>query len=96
MPGFTIPADHPSLPGHFPGQPVVPGVVLLAEILACIATAHPGSRIDGFQQIKFLSLVLPGQQVEVALQPPSEGRLGFSASVAGRPVLRGSLALHPA
>ena len=33
---FTIPDDHPSLPGHFPGHPVVPGVVLLDRVLQAI------------------------------------------------------------
>jgi 3-hydroxyacyl-[acyl-carrier-protein] dehydratase len=32
----TISADHPSLPGHFPGTPIVPGVVILDEILAAL------------------------------------------------------------
>jgi 3-hydroxyacyl-[acyl-carrier-protein] dehydratase len=38
----AIPADHPSLAGHFPGAPVVPGVVILDEIAAALAEWRPG------------------------------------------------------
>lgn len=31
---LRIGADHPCLPGHFPGRPVVPGVVLLDRVAA--------------------------------------------------------------
>ena len=37
---FSIPADHPSLPGHFPGQPIVPGVVVLERVLEAVLTSR--------------------------------------------------------
>lgn len=37
---FTIDPGHPALPGHFPGRPVVPGVVILDQVLAAIEAAH--------------------------------------------------------
>lgn len=33
---LRIPADHPALPGHFPGNPVVPGAVLLDSLMAAL------------------------------------------------------------
>ena len=33
---FSIPFEHPALPGHFPGQPVVPGVVILEAVQTAI------------------------------------------------------------
>ena len=36
---FVVAPDHPSLPGHFPGRPLVPGVVLLDRVLEAIEAA---------------------------------------------------------
>ena len=57
---FCIDAAHPSLPGHFPGQPVVAGVVLLDQVAACLHRHHAG-RFARLPAVKFLAPLLPNQ-----------------------------------
>lgn len=75
----TFPADHPAFPGHFPGQPVVPGALLLdcALDLADLAPA----RID---QVKFFRPVRPEEKLQFRLRRES-GRLTLTARLADTP-----------
>jgi len=70
---FRIPADHPSLPGHFPDRPVVPGVLLLDRVLEAIEAmgAEPGA--VRLPQVKFLRPLLPEQQARIELEAMSQG-----------------------
>ena len=43
---WTVPPDHPAFVGHFPGTPILPGVMLLDTVLHAIATAN-GISLDG-------------------------------------------------
>ncbi|MFT4247252.1 MAG: hypothetical protein QM581_04315 [Pseudomonas sp.] len=65
---LRVPPDHPCLPGHFPGQPVVPGVVILDEVVAAIA-ARLGAVPAALQlvQVKFVQPLLPGQLATIVL-----------------------------
>ena len=65
---FTIPADHPALPGHFPGQPIVPGVVLLDRVIEAIEAGHGPLPPLRLPQVKFLHPLLPGQAAQVCLE----------------------------
>ena len=65
---FSIPADHPSLPGHFPGRPLVPGVVLLDRVLEAIESTHAPLRALRLPQVKFVQPLLPGEPARIELQ----------------------------
>jgi 3-hydroxyacyl-[acyl-carrier-protein] dehydratase len=64
---IVVPADHPSLAGHFPGQPVVPGVVLLDAVFAAIRSQE-AFVLHAIPAAKFLRPVLPEERIELRLQ----------------------------
>jgi 3-hydroxyacyl-[acyl-carrier-protein] dehydratase len=69
---FSIAPDHPSLPGHFPGHPVVPGVVVLERVLDAIEAGHGPLGALRLPQVKFVQPLLPGEVARVVLEgePP--------------------------
>jgi len=88
---FRIDAGHPSLPGHFPGNPVVPGVVLLDRVAAAIERAGAGP-LRRIAAVKFLAPVLPGDDIECVVTRDGE-RVRFHALRGDVVVLRGDGAL---
>jgi 3-hydroxymyristoyl/3-hydroxydecanoyl-(acyl carrier protein) dehydratase len=63
---WIVPPDHPALAGHFPGAPIVPGVVLLDEAMHAVETAC-GRRLAPGQisAAKFLRPVGPGEELVI-------------------------------
>lgn len=66
---FSIPSDHPCLPGHFPGRPLVPGVVVLEQVLQAVA-AECGHAVGALRlpQVKFMAPLLPDEQARIELE----------------------------
>ena len=62
---FSIPLEHPCLPGHFPRQPVVPGVVILDAVQSAIEHEAGALAATRWPQVKFLQPLLPGQQARI-------------------------------
>ena len=86
----TVPADHPSLVGHFPGNPVVPGVLML-ELVAQAACAALGEvNITCVRATKFTAPLLPEQQLDIHLDWDDE-LIRFRCEHAGRLLAQGSL-----
>lgn len=69
--GFVIDPGHPSLPGHFPGRPVVPGVVVLDRVLAELERLHGPLPPLRLPQVKFLQPLLPGEEARIELEAVS-------------------------
>ena len=98
-----IAPDHPAFAGHFPGAPIVPGVVLLdAAVHAALqlrsraaSDGTPGSLGEGCQisSAKFLAPVGPGETLTIALDTTPEGSARFEISSGGRKVATGTLVL---
>jgi 3-hydroxyacyl-[acyl-carrier-protein] dehydratase len=64
---FSIPSDHPCLPGHFPGRPIVPGVVVLEHVLAAIEAMHGPLSGLRLPQVKFAQPLLPGETADIVV-----------------------------
>lgn len=68
-----VPADHPAFAGHFPGEPLLPGVALLAEVLeAVLDDPELAPRVGASPRLaaaKFLAPVRPGTDLRIRLDP---------------------------
>lgn len=89
---FTIGPEHPALAGHFPGAPIVPGVLLLDEVVRA-AEAQGGAAGAGWRigTAKFLKPVRPGETLALEHETLPNGSVRFSLTRDGEPVAHGVL-----
>ncbi|MBO9515046.1 MAG: acyl-CoA synthetase [Variovorax sp.] len=80
-----VPEDHPAFAGHFPGQPLLPGALLVAEVLEGVRTVPALSARIGahptLAAVKFLAPVRPGSVLAIDLIPETGASRGLRFEV---------------
>lgn len=74
---FSVPKTHPSLVGHFPGNPIVPGVVILDEIFQTIESEWQKNSISCISFVKFIKPLRPEQKVTLIIEEKDSLTLKF-------------------
>lgn len=88
-----FPLDHPASRGHFPGNPIIPGALLLSETITAIL---PGNLAPfHILSAKFLHPARPGDRVTIESVAAAGGIIRFACTVDGRPVLTGQMSCAP-
>jgi len=83
---LLVPPALAHFPGHFPGMPILPGVVQL-DWAVRFAREHlaPNGKFTMMENIKFLALVLPDARVQLTLKRDAENtRIEFSYATSQR------------
>jgi 3-hydroxymyristoyl/3-hydroxydecanoyl-(acyl carrier protein) dehydratase len=85
--------DHPTAAGHFPGNPILPGALLLDAIVQAIS---PGGPLRGatIPTVKFLRPVRPGDRMCVEWEQKGEDtRFTCILSASGETAVTGVMRL---
>jgi beta-hydroxyacyl-ACP dehydratase FabZ len=96
----NVSANEPYFAGHFPGHPIMPGVLQVeamaqaGAILALNILASEGERplvfFMGIDKVKFRKPVVPGDQLRIEVEPLRKG--GAIWKMAGRALVDGAVA----
>ena len=90
-----IAADHPALVGHFPENPIVPGVLILDEVLQAAEQWRGKFRLKSVVSVKFTSPLKPGNAFSIKLHEEDHSHIVFECRLEGVTLASGRLAVEP-
>jgi len=92
----AITANHPSLPGHFPDAPLVPGVLILDEVRAALLDWQTVYELAAIRTVKFLQPLEPEQQFTICFSANNDdtSEVNFCCRIEGRVIAEGQLEVY--
>lgn len=90
---FSIRPGHPALAGHFPGDPVAPGVVLLQHVLEALDGSVGLNASLTILNVKFLKPLRPEETCEIDVLAQPGDTYAFTCQTQSGVVARGALRL---
>jgi beta-hydroxyacyl-ACP dehydratase FabZ len=93
---YRVRGDEPFLNGHFPGNPIVPGVILceiMAQSCTMLVKEHIKGKItlfSGMDNVRFKQKVVPGDTLQFEVELTEPLRRGM-ASMQGKAFVGGKL-----
>ena len=94
---WTVPMDHPAFAGHFPGSPILPGVVLLDTALHLMAQTSGITLAQcEISSVKFLSPAHPGDVLVFQHEILPSGTIRFDILADLRKIASGTIATRAA
>jgi 3-hydroxymyristoyl/3-hydroxydecanoyl-(acyl carrier protein) dehydratase len=93
-----VPADSEWFNGHFPGNPVLPGIAQIGMVMDALRSSLGRSlRIVELNRVRFRQMILPEELVglEITPRPTSEGCYTFRILRKGEPACSGTIIVAP-
>jgi len=91
---YCIPASHPCFAGHFPDNPIVPGVIILNYVQQQLLTWLPDYRINTLAQAKFLHPLHPDENFAITLKQSSAINIKFCCTRGTDTLATGSIIIQ--
>ena len=87
----VIAMDHPAIAGHFPGNPLVPGVLILDEVVRTAEQWRGQLRLKRVLSVKFTSALKPGDVFSINLHDEDHSHIAFECRHDGTRIAIGRL-----